>query len=136
MRIEWNEELSVKVPEMDEQHRRLIDILNSFYEAVEHGEREEAVKKLFQGLEEYTVFHFNSEEQFMADIGYPDLEAHRKTHQSLVDQLHLARERYESGDQKAIRELVAFALSWLYTHIAKTDKRYGEYYVSRLQARQ
>jgi hemerythrin len=136
MRIEWSEELSVNVPQMDEQHRHLIDILNGFYEAVERGEREEGIKQLFQGVEEYTIFHFNAEEQFMADIGYPELEAHRKTHQSLVEQLHSARERYEKGDQKAVRELVAFVLSWLYTHIAKTDKKYGEYYASRSQVGQ
>jgi len=136
MRIEWSEELSVNVPEMDEQHRRLVDILNRFYDAVERGEREEGIKQLFHGVEEYTLFHFNAEEQFMADIGYPDLEAHRKTHQGLIDQLHSARERYEGGDRKAAREFVAFVLSWLYTHIAKTDKKYGEYYAARSQAGQ
>ncbi|MCS7287066.1 MAG: bacteriohemerythrin [Anaerolineae bacterium] len=133
MKIQWTEELSVGVPQMDEQHKRWIEILNEFYDAVERGEREEGIRKLFQGVEEYTSFHFNAEEQFMAEIGYPDLEDHRKTHQHLKEEVLSARKRYDQGDQKAARELVAFVISWLYTHIAKTDKKYGEYYASRQQ---
>ncbi len=131
MKVQWSDELSVGVPQMDEQHQRWIDILNSFYDAIERGDRKEAVSHLFQGVEEYTSFHFGAEEQFMAEIGYPDLEAHRKVHQGLIEQVQSARARYEQGDRKAARELAAFVLSWLYTHIAKTDKKYGEYYASR-----
>ncbi|MDW7990907.1 MAG: bacteriohemerythrin [Anaerolineae bacterium] len=131
MRVAWSDELSLGIPQMDEQHQRWIDILNGFYDAIERGDREEAISHLFKGVEEYTSFHFSAEEQFMADIGYPDLENHRKIHQSLIDQVHSARERYGQGDRKAARELAAFVLSWLYTHIAKTDKKYSEYYASR-----
>lgn len=130
MKVQWSDELSVGVPQMDAQHRRWIDLLNGFYDAVERGEREEGIRELFQGVEEYTAFHFGAEEQFMAEIGYPDLEAHRKIHENLKEQIRSARERYENGDRKAARELVAFVLSWLYTHIARTDKKYGEYYAS------
>lgn len=131
MKVSWSDELSVGVPQMDEQHQRWIDILNSFYDAIERGDREEAISSLFKGVEEYTAFHFSAEEQFMADIGYPDLDSHRKIHQGLIDQVRSAQERYGQGDRRAARELAAFVLSWLYTHIAKTDKKYGEFYASQ-----
>lgn len=128
MRLEWSEELSTGVPQMDEQHRRLIDLLNQFYEAIEKGEREQAIEVLFQGAEGYTLYHFSSEEKFMEEIGYPELEPHRKAHQNLINEVSSAKERLGRGDEKAVRELAAFLLSWLYTHIAKTDRKYGEFY--------
>jgi len=125
MKIEWSEELSVGVPEMDDQHRQLIALLNQFYTAVEQGEREEGIRTLFQGVDDYTVFHFSAEEQFMERIGYPDLAAHQKTHAMFRQEYRSAMERHEQGDRKAVRDLVAFLFSWLYTHISKTDRRYG-----------
>ncbi len=128
MRLEWTDELSIGVPEMDEQHRKLVDLLNRFYDAVEKGERAEAVTTLLQGAKDYTNFHFNSEERFMEEIGYPELEAHRKAHQNLVSEVNLAEEKYKQGDEKAVRGLASFLLSWIYTHIAKTDRKYAEFY--------
>ncbi len=128
MRLKWNEELSTGIPQMDEQHRKLIDILNQFYEAIEKGEKVQGIEALLRGAEEYTIYHFSSEEKFMEEIGYPELEAHRKAHQNLINEVRSAKEKHEQGDEKAIRELAAFLLSWLYTHIAKTDRKYGEFY--------
>ncbi len=128
MRLEWTEELSTGVPEMDEQHRKLIEILNQFYEAVEKGEKARAIEELVRGAKDYTNFHFGAEERFMEEIGYPELEAHRKAHQNLVNEVLLAEEKYAQGDEKAIRGLASFLLSWLYTHILRTDRKYGEFY--------
>ncbi|WP_448605453.1 bacteriohemerythrin [Thermoflexus hugenholtzii] len=127
MKIMWTDELSVDVPELDEQHRRLIDLLNEFYDAIERGHDEEAIRKLIEGMEEYTVFHFCTEEQFLIEINYPDLEKHQKAHQILINEVKSAKARYQNGDRRAVRELIAFALAWLYSHILKVDKKYSNY---------
>ncbi len=127
MKIEWTDDLSTGVPEMDDQHKQLFSLLNDFYAAVERGEREEGIRTLFEGVDRYTVFHFSAEEAFMERIGYPDLASHRETHGMFRREYLTAMERHEVGDRKAIRDLVAFLLSWLYTHIQKTDKRYGTF---------
>lgn len=127
MKIEWTDELSIGVPEMDEQHKQLIALLNEFYDAVERGEREEGIHRLFEGVDRYTVFHFSAEEAFMEQIGYPELASHRETHAMFRREYLAAMERHEAGDRKAVRDLVAFLFSWLYTHISKTDKRYGAF---------
>jgi len=127
MKIMWTDELSVGIPELDEQHRRLIDLLNEFYDAIERGDDEQGIRKLVEGLEEYTVFHFCAEEEFLIEINYPDLENHQKAHQILISEVRSAQARYQNGDRKAIRELSAFTLAWLYSHILKVDKKYGDY---------
>ncbi len=128
MKIEWSDELSVGIQEIDDQHRQLIALLNEFYIAVERGEREEGIRTLFEGVDNYTVFHFSEEEAFMERIGYPDLGPHRETHAMFRREYQAAMERHESGDRKAVRDLVAFLFSWLYTHINKTDKRYAAFF--------
>ncbi len=128
MKIEWTDDLSTGIPEMDEQHKRLIALLDGFYTAVERGEREEGIRTLFEGVDQYTVFHFSAEEAFMEQIGYPDLASHRETHTMFRREYLSAMERHEAGDRKAVRDLVAFLFSWLYTHIQKTDKRYGLFF--------
>lgn len=125
MKIEWTDDLSVGVPEMDEQHKQLIALLDEFYSAIEQGEREEGIRNLFEGVDRYTLFHFSAEEAFLEQIGYPELASHRQTHEMFRREYLAAMERHEAGDRKAVRDLVAFLFSWLYTHINKTDKRYG-----------
>ena len=63
----------------------------------------------------------------MEQIGYPELAYHRETHAMFRREYMAAMERHEAGDRKAVRDLVAFLFSWLYTHINKTDKRYGAF---------
>jgi hemerythrin len=128
MKIEWNDELSTGIQEIDDQHRQLIALLNEFYAAVERGEREEGIRTLFEGVDNYTVFHFSHEEAFMERIGYPDLASHREIHAMFRQEYRTAMERHEAGDRKAVRDLVAFLFSWLYTHINKTDKRYAAFF--------
>ncbi|MCX7856009.1 MAG: bacteriohemerythrin [Anaerolineae bacterium] len=134
MKIEWTDDLSTGVPEMDDQHKRLIALLNDFYTAVEQGERDEGIRTLLEGVDQYAVFHFSAEEAFMEQIGYPDLPSHRETHAMFRREYLSAMERHGAGDRKAVRDLVAFLFSWLYTHIQKTDKRYGVF--ARQQAGQ
>ncbi len=131
MRIEWSDDLALNIPEMDDQHKQLVAILNQFYDAVERGEREEGIQSLFEGADRYADYHLSSEEKFLESIQYPELEAHRSLHDAYRREYRALMERYQQGDRKAIRELTAFLLSWLYTHIQKADKKYAVFFHQR-----
>ncbi len=128
MRVEWSDDLLLGIPEMDEQHKQLIAILNQFYDAVERGEREEGILSLFEGADRYADHHLSSEEKFLESIQYPELDAHRALHEMYRQEYRTMMERYKQGDRKAARELTAFLLSWLYTHIQKADKKYAVFF--------
>ncbi|NPB07057.1 MAG: hemerythrin family protein [Aquificae bacterium] len=125
--VQWGPELELGIPEIDEQHRRLVEMLNEFYRELEEGHKHEAARRFFEELEQYVNEHFTYEEAFMRKIGFPELERHRKTHELFKKLVKEELKRYESGDEKALREAVALALSWLYTHITRTDRKYAEY---------
>jgi hemerythrin len=112
---------------MDNQHKELIAILNQFYDAVERGERDEGIP-IFEGADQYANYHLSSEEEFLERIQYPELDAHRALHEMYRREYRALMERYQQGDRKAIRELTAFLLSWLYTHIQKADRKYAAFF--------
>ncbi len=125
--ISWSEEMELGIPEIDQQHRKLVDMLNEFYHELEEGHREEAVKHFLKELEDYLRYHFEYEESLLQRVGYPDTANHRRTHEMFKKLYREEVEKFLKGDRKALRELVAFTLSWLYTHIMKTDRKYANY---------
>ena len=125
MRIEWSDELELGIPEIDEQHRRLVDLIGRFYTESEETQKAE---RFLAELEDYLNYHLSYEEAFMERIGFLELPTHREAHNMFKKIFAEKKEAYEKGDKKALRELAAFAFAWLYSHIKKVDRKYAEYY--------
>ena len=66
--LKWSESLSVEVASIDEQHKRLIGLINSFYEDLNLGSSKEKMLELIKALKEYTVYHFSTEERYMKKL--------------------------------------------------------------------
>jgi len=127
--IQWSKEMELNIPEIDEQHKRLVDLLNHFYENNRAGLHDEAVIKFLKELRDYLIYHLDWEERFLEEIGFHETKQHKKTHELFKKFYAEEVGKYlKQRDEKALRELVAFTLSWLYTHILKTDKKYAKYY--------
>ncbi len=133
--IKWNKEMELGIPSIDEQHKKLVDLMNEFYEELEEGKKEEAIERFLDELGNYLVYHLDYEEKFLEKIGYSDFKNHKKTHEMFKKFYKEEIERVKKGDEKAVRELIAFTLSWLYTHIMKTDKKYAKFYFEKYSKR-
>jgi len=114
--VEWTQEMELGIPEIDAQHRKLVEMLNDFYRELEEGQEEEAVRRFFEELGRYVEEHFKYEEEFMERIGFPELESHKRTHRLFEKLYKEDLEKYLKGNKKALRELVALTLSWLHPH--------------------
>jgi hemerythrin-like metal-binding domain len=125
--IEFDDNLLTHVEEMDKQHMRLVALLNNVYKLLKEGKKEEAFELFKRELLSYVEYHLSEEEKFMEKIGYPELDKHRKVHDMFRREVYNLASYIEKGDSKAFREALSYALGWLYTHIAKTDKKYGIY---------
>ena len=60
--ITWNNMLSTGVTEQDNQHKKLIDLINQLNDAMQAGKGSEVLGKVLAELVNYTVFHFGYEE--------------------------------------------------------------------------
>lgn len=126
-RIQFSEELSVGVKEVDDQHKELIAIANTVLEAVESGGGPAVSANAIKKLRDYTVFHFNSEEQLMRDNDYPKLSEHITGHARLKNIVKdLQRSAYE-GKSPTPSQLMTFLRDWLLNHILTHDRAFARF---------
>jgi hemerythrin len=129
--FEWNDKYSVGVPSVDGQHKRLIEIINTFYDAMREGKGESALRQTLDDLIDYTNTHFRYEENLLQAKGYPDLAAHKKVHESLTAQVMDLVSKYKAGKAALSIETGNFLKNWLANHIMTTDHKYSQHLVSR-----
>jgi hemerythrin len=125
--VEFDSNLFTHVEEMDKQYIKLVELLNNTYELLKEDRKEKAAKLFEKEFLAYVEYNLSEEEKFMEEIGYPELEQHRKIHEVFRREICNLAPHIENGDLKAFREVLALAWGWLYNHIAKTDKKYGVY---------
>lgn len=124
--VHWHDGFLVGVPAMDEQHRRLFELMNDVYRAF-RAEDVDQLDRSLQALVELARRHLRDEEALMEAAGYEELASHRECHRKLLADLDAHVERYrQSGSRDALQELLWFLKSWLVDHIYRVDKRYSE----------
>ncbi|MCW8931685.1 MAG: bacteriohemerythrin [Gammaproteobacteria bacterium] len=129
--IPWNDRLSVGIESIDEQHKILLNMLNTLNDALENGQANEVLAKIFEGLAVYTVKHFGYEEELFAQHGYDESQAHKNEHEALIQQVEELQQKMLDGDFIIGVEVMAFLKEWLTNHILKTDMAYAQFLVSK-----
>jgi len=130
--IEWSNELSVGIDSIDEQHKKLVNMINALNDAKLNGSSNELLGKIFTGLAAYTQKHFAYEENMFAEHGYSDSEEHKRQHNELIAQVVELKEKFMVNPQGTINaELLQFLKRWLTNHIMRTDKDYAEFLISK-----
>ncbi len=130
--ITWTDEvLSVNIPSIDDQHKKLIHLINEFYRNISIQSSKESIFKLIKALKEYTVFHFSTEEQYMKQYGYPEYIEHKAEHDRFVQRVLDFEDRYKNGKLILTLEITNFIKNWVSNHIKTTDKKYSDFLINR-----
>lgn len=129
--IKWKDEYSVGIRHIDNDHKKLIDLLNQFTIAYEHNVSESFETEALQQLIDYTKYHFKREEKLMQKHDYPDFEAHQAKHQEMINQVNSFVELYNEKGHDAFKDVCEFLTAWLINHINGTDKEYSQYLIDR-----
>lgn len=125
--FEWDQRYSVEIEEIDRQHRKLFELLNELYAAMQDGHANEVIGKVLERLVDYTVYHFAYEEKLFSLHGYPEDAAHRAEHAQLTSQAKALAERLKSGQGDVPMATLKFLYDWLSRHILGSDKRYAPF---------
>jgi hemerythrin len=123
--IEWSSSLSVGVSEIDEQHKKLIGIINRLNDAMKTGKGKDALTTLLKETAEYTVYHFGTEETYFDRFGYPGKERHKLEHKGLLEKVVQLSKDFDSGKVTITLDVMNFLKDWLSKHIMGSDKQYG-----------
>ena len=129
--MSWNNKYSVGVDELDNQHKKLMEILNELHAATMIGKAKEAAVKILPRLVVVAKEHFAAEERLMESIHFPGLDAHRAKHRDLTAKVAEFAARHEKGDPTVYMEALYFVRDWLHKHMQGEDQEYAAWLKSR-----
>lgn len=124
--INWSDDFSVDIQELDEQHKQLVNLINSLYTGLASKHTAQAIEQVLDQLINYTTLHFAVEECLMRVFGYTGYDAHKCIHDRLIEQVTEYQRLYKNGDQTVGMNLLYFLKDWLMTHISEEDKQYTQ----------
>lgn len=128
-KVQWTDALSVRVSEIDEQHKSLIRMINELLESKENEKGEEFVSGLISKLVDYIDYHFGTEEKYMTRFKYPDLSSHRSEHREFIKQVMKFRRDYAEKKATLTEDVLCFLADWFKNHIQGTDMGYSDCFV-------
>jgi len=127
----WADNLSVRVPAIDTDHKELIRLINA---AGEPSLRGRDTLQVCKDLVSYTLYHFRREETIMEACEYPDIVEHKERHRALEAKVKAFLVRLEAGDITARTDLRDFLRDWLVSHIMNVDRRIYEHTLGKEEA--
>jgi len=123
--VEWNENLSVDVSAMDDQHKRFFVLINELHQGLKQGKGADVLGGILNELARYTEYHFAAEEALLEQCGYPELPQQQEAHRRFVNKVHEFQSRFAAGDRSVPVEAMNAVKDWLISHIQKMDKKYA-----------
>ena len=118
----WQAELETGIDVIDQQHQRIVALINQLAEAT--GRDDQAA--VLEELVDYTLSHFAFEEELLEESGYTFGPAHKRVHDMFVRRVGEYRMRFEAGEDIAA-ELKGMLARWLFNHIRGDDKSYSKH---------
>ena len=125
MRYELTKDLETGNVTIDNEHRELLQAVNSLMDACGSGQGRAAVPSTLKFLLDYVDKHFLHEEQLQVRASYPGLAAHKAFHQSYKTQLKEIASRISDTPTLADMAKLNTHIASLVTHIRTEDKKLG-----------
>jgi hemerythrin len=121
----WDQHFTTGLERVDQQHHRLVELINQLGESLIAGEVEkpESLQEIFGQLAEYAQYHFAEEERLMEEAGVSSRHSdpHRRHHIDFVVQVSTMWNSRNSM-ANAAETLHGFLRSWLGFHILGEDQ--------------
>jgi hemerythrin len=121
--VSWKPEYSVGVKSIDEQHIKLLNLINNVHAAVLCDTGPDFERGALEEMVAYTEGHLKYEEELMQEHSYFDYEAHKGQHDRMVSQVGLYVKRYEEKGSEILPEVADYLQRWLVQHIQGTDRK-------------
>ena len=121
--ITWGPLLSVGNADIDEQHRKLVEMLNRLNDELHGGQGVEGLRSILDELVQYTVYHFGTEERLATAAGLELSAQHRAEHDGFVADIAAFKQKFDAGSATLSVEVMHFLRDWLSRHIMQTDKK-------------
>ena len=122
--LEWENEYSVSIPTIDEEHKKLLGIFNKAIFAKEHNDNPEEIREVLREMTNYALTHFKTEESYMKVFNYPEYQDHKAEHRNFYIETIGYLDKVIKGDCQIANEILEYLKQWIVHHIQVTDKKY------------
>ena len=129
--ITWGAEFTLGISEIDEQHQKMVAIINKLHDFFEnkHHEEQAKINQVIKEMADYAIYHFQTEEKYFELFGYEKASAHIEIHNQYRAKIEDWRQRYETTPDKSIYfEISSFLQDWWTWHINNTDREYVPFF--------
>ena len=124
--IKWKEEYYMGVESLDEQHKELFEIANRIYSLLKNElilDKYNRIIEIIDELKNYTMNHFQAEEEYMKSIGYKRFLSQKAAHNEFLEKMNsIDVEKIDNGHNEYLIGILDFVCDWLGQHIIKEDK--------------
>lgn len=129
--MSWTDTYSTGIAEVDQQHKKLIDLINALHDAMAKGQAKSVLGKILGELVNYCASHFAMEERLFDQYGYPEAADHKDKHQKMASKVLALQAQFDQGKATITLDVMDFLQQWLDKHILGTDKKYAPFLISK-----
>ncbi len=131
MLLVWDDSLSVGIEEIDLEHRELVDLVNQLHQSIRDDQDQAQQIALIEQIKERVQGHFDTEERWFKEHGFPEAEEHIERHQEFLQRMSDFQTQIEFNRFGVGVEMTLFLSEWLETHLKDEDQRYSKYFTEQ-----
>ncbi|MGL5270393.1 MAG: bacteriohemerythrin [Selenomonadaceae bacterium] len=124
--LQWKDEYCTGIAPIDEQHKELFRIANRIYDLLKNDlipDKYDSIVAIISELQNYTRYHFKTEEDYMQQINYRRFLSQKAAHNEFLAKMDaIDLEKIDNSQNQYLIEILDFVLDWLAGHIVKADK--------------
>ena len=124
----WTDDLSVRIQEVDEQHKGLFDLIHQLHRALGENRGKEHSRGILDQLAESTRTHFLLEESLMRLTHYTGFTEHKEQHETLMEQMRTLQQTLDEGGAMIGVDVLHFLTDWLTQHIRSCDQEFSVHF--------
>lgn len=127
---EMKEEYYIGIEMIDNEHKKLFEIAEETYQISRNEflvDKYDQVRYVLNQLKDYTLMHFDHEEEYMQSIGYNKIFFQKVQHDAFrqkVEEWDI--DSIDENSDALIDEILDFLTSWLVDHIFEHDIQIAE----------
>ncbi|MCK5310787.1 MAG: bacteriohemerythrin [Desulfobacteraceae bacterium] len=123
-KIEWNEKLSVDIPEIDELQKKMFALINALIDLKESDAEGKECANMISEISEYSKYYFSIEEEYLKKNKYPEFADHTKMHRKF-ETFVMSLRRLVADDKANLNdETINNLKDLLITHIETLDSKF------------
>lgn len=124
--IQWSEKLSVMIDEIDDQHKKIYNMINQLSEDYQRHIEPERLQLELVEMIIFICTHFQTEEGYMRRLDYPEYQSHKDQHSELISRLINELKTFDDHPVESAGNILELLSSWLIDdHIWIADGKFG-----------